>query len=45
MRASDWPAVRAIHAAGIAIGNATFETDTPEWDVLEWTHWRLRLVQ
>ena len=26
MRASDWPQVRAIYAAGIATGNATFET-------------------
>jgi phosphinothricin acetyltransferase len=28
---ADWPAVRAIYAAGIATGNATFETDAPTW--------------
>ena len=26
-----WPAVRAIYAEGIATGNATFETDLPDW--------------
>jgi L-amino acid N-acyltransferase YncA len=31
MRAEDWPAVRAIYAAGIASGNATFETEPPDW--------------
>ncbi|MGH7611593.1 MAG: GNAT family N-acetyltransferase [Candidatus Dormibacteria bacterium] len=30
----DWPGVRAIHAAGIATGNATFETEPPSWE--EW---------
>jgi L-amino acid N-acyltransferase YncA len=29
---SDWPAVEAIYAAGIATGNATFETEPPTWD-------------
>lgn len=29
---SDWPAVRAIYAEGIATGNATFETETPDWN-------------
>ena len=38
MRASDWPSVRAIYAAGIATGNATFETDTPEWEVFDDGH-------
>ncbi|WP_353651598.1 N-acetyltransferase family protein [Nakamurella sp. A5-74] len=28
----DWPEVEAIYAAGIAQGNATFETSTPSWD-------------
>ena len=28
---SDWPDVRAIYAAGIATGNATFETEPPSW--------------
>ncbi|MET0865964.1 MAG: N-acetyltransferase family protein [Nakamurella sp.] len=27
----DWSAVEAIYAAGIAAGNATFETQTPTW--------------
>jgi len=29
----DWPAVRAIYVDGIATGNATFETEPPEWAV------------
>jgi L-amino acid N-acyltransferase YncA len=35
MRPDDWPAVRAIFAEGIATGQATFETEAPEfaaWD-------------
>lgn len=31
MAAADWPAVEAIYAAGIATGNATFETAPPNW--------------
>ena len=31
MVADDWDAVRAIYEAGIATGNATFETSAPEW--------------
>jgi L-amino acid N-acyltransferase YncA len=31
MRTDDWPAVRDIYSEGIATGNATFETETPEW--------------
>lgn len=38
MRGSDWPRVRAIYAAGIASGNATFETDLPEWEVFDEGH-------
>jgi L-amino acid N-acyltransferase YncA/predicted O-methyltransferase YrrM len=34
MTADDWPAVRTIYEAGIATGNATFETVPPDWD--EW---------
>ena len=26
-----WPAVREIYGEGIATGNATFETELPEW--------------
>jgi L-amino acid N-acyltransferase YncA len=29
LRPQDWPAVRAVYEAGIATGNATFETDAP----------------
>lgn len=31
MTATDWPAVKAIYRAGIATGNATFETAPPSW--------------
>jgi L-amino acid N-acyltransferase YncA len=31
LAAGDWPAVRAIYEAGIATGDATFETDVPDW--------------
>ena len=31
MTAADWPQVEAIFAAGIAEGEATFETRTPTW--------------
>jgi L-amino acid N-acyltransferase YncA len=31
MQNDDWPAVRNIYSEGIATGNATFETETPEW--------------
>lgn len=27
-----WPAVREIYREGIATGNATFETDVPDWE-------------
>lgn len=30
----DWPAIRSIYSEGIATGNATFETETPDWP--EW---------
>lgn len=32
--ADDWPVVRAIYDEGIATGNATFQTESPEW--AEW---------
>jgi L-amino acid N-acyltransferase YncA len=32
MTPDDWPAVRAIYEAGMATGNATFETQAPAWD-------------
>jgi L-amino acid N-acyltransferase YncA len=41
----DWPRVCAIYAAGIATGNATFETEPPEWDDWDEGHFAdLRLV-
>ena len=29
---SDWPAVAAIFAEGLATGDATFETTVPDWN-------------
>ena len=34
----DWPAVRAIYEAGIATGNATFETSAPCWEQWDANH-------
>ena len=38
MTAADWPEVRAIYEAGIATGNATFETTAPEYDAWDRSH-------
>jgi len=38
MRPEDWPAVRSIYEAGIATGNATFETTTPDWPAWDAAH-------
>jgi L-amino acid N-acyltransferase YncA len=38
MTAADWDAVRAIYAAGIATGNATFEVEPPGWERWDATH-------
>lgn len=39
MTAEDWPEVRAIHAAGIATGNATFESEPKEhWEEFDAGH-------
>lgn len=38
MRSEDWPAVRAILAEGIATGNATFETEAPDWEKWDAAH-------
>jgi L-amino acid N-acyltransferase YncA len=35
---SDWPAVAAIFAEGIATGDATFETRVPTWDAWDARH-------
>ena len=45
MRSEDWEAVRAIYREGIATGNATFETDVPDWEAWDKSHLRAcRLV-
>ncbi len=31
----DWAAVHAIYAAGIATGEATFESEPPTWEAFE----------
>lgn len=33
-----WPSVREIYRAGIASGNATFETEVPEWEQWDSKH-------
>lgn len=38
LRRNDWPAVRAIYEAGIATGNATFETTAPAWEAWDTAH-------
>lgn len=41
----DWEAVRSIYLEGIATGNATFETQAPDWLVWDGNHWKdCRLV-
>lgn len=35
---TDWPAVREIYLAGIATGQATFETEAPNWERWNETH-------
>jgi phosphinothricin acetyltransferase len=40
MRDSDWPAVREIYRDGIATGDATFQTEVPDWP--EWDAGHLR---
>src|ERR1700731_4164731 len=45
MQSDDWPAIRNIYSEGIATGNATFETETPEWTKWDQGHLRdCRLV-
>ena len=36
--AEHWPAVKTIYEEGIATGNATFQTEAPEWTVWDQTH-------
>ena len=40
MQPEDWPAVREIYREGIAAGNATFETELPEWKKWDSAHRR-----
>lgn len=40
MASDDWPAVRAIYAEGIAAGDATFETEVPDWSTWDAAHLR-----
>jgi L-amino acid N-acyltransferase YncA len=41
----DWNAVREIYGEGIAAGNATFETELPDWEKWDGDHRRdCRLV-
>jgi L-amino acid N-acyltransferase YncA len=44
LRPADWPAVRAIYEEGIASGDATFETEAPDWEAWDAAHLDLRLV-
>lgn len=38
LRAEHWPEVRRIYEEGIATGNATFQTEPPEWEVFDSGH-------
>ena len=38
MRPEDWPAIRTIYEAGIATGDATFETTAPDWPAWDGAH-------
>ena len=38
LSAAHWPAVRAIYEAGMATGNATFETQAPAWAAWDAAH-------
>jgi L-amino acid N-acyltransferase YncA len=40
MTPNDWEEVRAIYQDGIATGNATFETEVPDWET--WDRGRLK---
>ena len=38
MTEAHWPTVKAIYEAGIATGNATFETQAPAWEAWDSAH-------
>jgi L-amino acid N-acyltransferase YncA len=40
MKDEDWNAVQSIYCEGIATGNATFETNVPEWEDWDRNHLR-----
>lgn len=45
MLPEDWPAVRTVFAEGIATGDATFESELPEWESWDDGHLKIcRLV-
>jgi L-amino acid N-acyltransferase YncA len=44
LRPDDWAEVASIYAAGIATGDATFETEVPGWEAWDAGHPEHRLV-
>ena len=38
MRPEDWPAVREVYGDGLTTGNATFETELPDWKKWDSSH-------
>ena len=38
MKPEDWALVRAVYVEGLATGQATFETEAPEWAVWDASH-------
>ena len=45
MRPEHWPGVRAVYLEGLAMGDATFETEAPDWERWDASHLRAcRLV-
>jgi L-amino acid N-acyltransferase YncA len=45
MKDQDWPSVKTIYEDGIATGDATFETEAPDWQQWDQSHLRdCRLV-
>jgi L-amino acid N-acyltransferase YncA len=38
LAASDWAAVRAVYEEGLATGQATFQTETPSWELWDASH-------
>ena len=38
MQAGDWEAVKSIYQEGMATGNATFETNVPNWEAWDKSH-------